>query len=248
MHWAVNNVQVFLAQNNVLIYHSLLNSLQVVPVHLTTNDVDEFLIAFKLNVLNLNLVYLVDNTLIVWSQHLSTIVPICLISVILTWVVRCCYVYTCLASELTDSKRNLWCRTQTLEQVNLDTISRENISYCFSKHTSVVTAVMTYYNRTLLTRECFQDIVCKTLCSHTNNVLVHAVGTCAHNTAKATCTKLKILIESIDQRCLVSIVKHSLYFLTCLLIKGGRKPFFSPCLALSNQLCIVCHNLNVLLL
>ena len=100
---------------------------------------------------------------------------------------------------------------------------------------------MTDHHRALLAGESFQNVVGKALCSHTDNILVHAVCTSTHDATQATCTKLQILIECVDERCLVRIVKHSLYLLTCLLVKGRRKPFFRTCFTLCNQLCIVFH-------
>ena len=84
------------------------------------------------------------------------------------------------------------------EEISLDTISREDGSNSLSEETRVVTAVMAYNNRkVLLTWESLEDVVSKALCSHTNDIFVHSVGTCAHNTAQTTSTELQVLIESI---------------------------------------------------
>ena len=104
VHRRVNDVEVFLAQDHILIYHRLLHCLQVIPVHLTTDDVDEFLVTLKLHVLDLHLVHLVDDTLVVRSQHLCTIVPVGLVAVVLTRVVRSGNVDTCLCAKLTDGE------------------------------------------------------------------------------------------------------------------------------------------------
>ena len=243
MHRRIDDVKVFLTQDDILINHSLLDSLQVVPVHLTTDDLNQVVVRLELHVLDLHLVHLLDDTYIVRSQHLCAVFPISLVAIIFAGVVRSCHVDTSLSVKLTDGKRDLWCRTKALEEISLDAVGREDGCYGLSEHTTVVTAVVTYYDSKILTTwECLQDIVGKSLGSHTHDVLVHTVRTSTHDTTEATSTKLKILIESVNQRSLVLCVEHCLNFLTCLLIKGRREPFFCPCLALSNQLCIVCHN------
>ena len=94
----------------------------------------------------------------------------------------------------------LWCRTEALEEISLDAIGREDGSYGLSEETGVVTAVVTYhYRKVLLTWESLEDVVSKALCSHTNDILVHAVGTCAHDTAQTTSTELQVLIECINE-------------------------------------------------
>ena len=80
-----------------------------------------------------------------WSQHLRTIVPVCLVAVILAGVVRSGDVHTSLTLQVTDGERNLRCRTQALEEINLDAVSREDVGNTLSKHTTIVTAVVTYY-------------------------------------------------------------------------------------------------------
>ena len=98
MHRAIDNVQVLLTQNHILVDHCFLHSLQVVPVHLTTDDLNEFLVAFELHIVDGNLVHLIDDALVVRSQHLCAIVPISLVAVILLWVVASGDVHTCLAA------------------------------------------------------------------------------------------------------------------------------------------------------
>ena len=122
VHRRINDVQVFVAQDDILVYHSFLDGLQVVPVHLTANNIDEFLVAIELHVLYLYLVYLVDNTLVVRSKHLCTVVPISLVAIILAGIMRSSHIDTSLTTQLTDGERNLRSRTQALKQVNLDAI------------------------------------------------------------------------------------------------------------------------------
>ena len=175
-----------------------MNGCHVVVIHLTTDDLNLIPVSLELHLVDSNLVHLLDDTGIVWSQNLSTITPVSLVTVVLLRVVRSSNVDTSLGTELADSEGNLWCWAEALEEISLDTISREDGSNSLSEETRVVTAVMAYNNRkVLLTWESLENVVSKALCSHTNDIFVHSVGTCAHNTAQTTSTELQVLIESI---------------------------------------------------
>ena len=72
------------------------------------------------------------------------------------------------------------------------------------------------YNHTLSTLgKSLIDVIGKTLSGHTYNVLVHAVGTYAHNTAQTTGTELQTLIEGVNKGSLVLIVQKSLNLCLC---------------------------------
>ena len=122
VHSGVNNVQVFLTVDDLLINQCLMDSLDIVPVHLTTDNLDEFFVTLELHVVDGHLVHFVNDTRIMWGQHLCTIIPVCLVAIVLTSVVRGGHVHTSLCTQLTDSERNLRCRTETLKEINLNTI------------------------------------------------------------------------------------------------------------------------------
>ena len=154
----------------------------------------------------------------------------------------CSYVYTGLTMKLTDGKRNLGSRTETLEEINLDAIGREDISNGLSKQTSVVAAVVTYYyGNILFSGECLEQIVGKTLCGHAHDVFVHTVCTGTHDAAQSACSELQVLIESVDEVCLVLIVEHCLYCVSSLLIKSRREPCLCFCLTLGKQFYVISH-------
>ena len=245
MHSRINDVQILLAVDNLLVDESLMHGSHIIIVHFTTNDFNLIPIGFKLHIGNRYTVHLVDDTLVVRSQHLSTISPICLITVILFGVVTGCNVHSCLGTQLTDGKRNFRCRTQALKEINLDAIGREDVCYCFSKQARVVATVVTYhYTQSFLTGESLQYVVGKALCCHTHDVLVHAVGSYAHNAAQTTSTKFQILIESINQRRLVVSFEHCFHFTTSLFIKSRGQPFLGTCFALCYKCCVVVHSLT----
>ena len=120
---------------------------------------------------------------------------------------------------MTDGERDFWRRTQTLEEIHLNTIGREDVGYCLGKHPTVVTAVVSYHHCALLTREGFVDIVGETLCGHAYDILVHTVRTGTHDTAQTACAELEVLVERINEIGLVLIVEHGLYFFPCLLVE-----------------------------
>ena len=97
------------------------------------------------------------------------------------------------------------------------------------------------YGNIVLARECLEQIVCKALCGHANDVLVHTVGTHAHDATQTTCSKLQVLIESIDKGGLVLVVEHCLYCVSSLLVKSRREPCLCFCLTLGNKFYIVSH-------
>ena len=224
-----------------------MNGCHVVVIHLTTDNLDLIPVSLKLHLVDSHLVHFLDDTCIVWSQNLSTVAPVSLVTVVLLRVVRSSYVDTSLGTELTDSERNLRCRTEALEEISLDAIGREDGSYGLSEETGVVTAVVTYhYRKVLLTWESLEDVVSKALCSHTNDILVHAVGTCAHDTAQTTSTELQVLIECINESRLVLCVEHCLYFFTSFFVKSRCEPLLCSFFTLLDQFCVISHSLIIL--
>ena len=215
MHGAVNDVQVLLAQDDILIYHGLLHGGHVVIVHFAADNLDEIPVGFKLDVFNLHLVHLVDDTLVVWSQYLCTVCPVGLVSVVLLGVVRSGYVYTGNGTQLTDGKTDFGCGTEAFKQVCLDAVGTEDGGNALGKHASVVAAVMTNNHALSSLGESLVDVVGKALCGHAHDVLVHAVGAHAHDTAQTTCTEFQTLIEGVNQRSLVLIVQESLHLCLC---------------------------------
>ena len=87
MHGTINDVEVLLAKDNVLVYHSFLNCHHVVVVHFATDNLNQVGIGFELYVFELHLVHLVNDTLVVWCQHLSAIAPVCLVAIVFLGVV-----------------------------------------------------------------------------------------------------------------------------------------------------------------
>ena len=176
----------------------------------------------------MHLVHLCDRVLIVRCDHLRTIAPISLVSVILFRIVRSRQDDTALATQLTDRIRHLRCRAQALEQINLDAIGRENIRWDLRKLTAVVAAIVSNHHLDLLqVGKLLLQVVGETLCSRTNCIDVHTVGTHTHDTTQATRTELQVFIEALDQLCRILTVQQCLYLSTCFCVITLRKPYLS---------------------
>ena len=82
-----------------------MNLTQVFIINFLTDNLNQFLIAFEFNIrCRSNLVHFLNNTFIMRGKNLSSIVPICLITVIFFRIVRSCKNNTALASQMTNSK------------------------------------------------------------------------------------------------------------------------------------------------
>ena len=218
-----------------MVDHDFLHRHHVIVIHLTTDDLDEVLVSLPLHILHAHFVHLVDDTLIVRLEHLRAILPVSLVSVVLFRVVRSGDVHTTLTFEVTDSETNLRSRTERLEQVHLDTVSREDVGYGLCEETTVVTAIVTYHNshlavlyvlKTTFTLH-LEQVVRITLGSLCHNVFVHSVGTYSHDTAQTAGTEFEGTIECVNEFGLVLCVHEGFHLCACLCIKRFASPHLS---------------------
>ena len=182
---SINNLHVFVAGDCFRINRNCLHHVQINFVYIFTDNLNQIRIALEFDISSRgNSVYFVDDTFIVRSQYLRTVIPVCFVTIIFLRVVRSSQDDTALATEVTDSERHFGSRTHIVEQIYFDTVGRENIGRGLRKQTAVVTAVMTNHNRNLW--QIFKvllQIIRKTLCSGTYRIDVHTVATYAHDTA-----------------------------------------------------------------
>ena len=219
VHGAVDNVEVFLAHDNFLVNHGFLNGSHIVVIHFSADDFNQFVVGLELYVLNLNLVHLVNDTLVMGSQYLCTVCPVSLVTVVFLGVVACCYVHTGNGTELADGKADFGSGAKAFKEIYLDAVGAENGRYGFCKEAAVVAAVVTHNHTALLSGESLQNVVGEALCGHAHNVFVHSVGSSTHNAAKTAGSELKVLIERVNQIRLVLLVKQGLYLCFSLCIK-----------------------------
>ena len=228
MHGAIDDVEVLLAKNYVLIYHGFLDGHHVVVVHLATDNLNQVGVGLKLHVFKFHLVHLVNDPLVVGSQHLGTIAPVCLIAIVLFGIVGGSHVDTSHSTELTDGKGDFGRRTKALKEVSLDTIGREDSSNTLGKHTTIVAAVMTNDNALATFGEGLVDIIGETLSSHTDDIFIHAVGTWSHNAAESASSKFEAAIEGVNQFRGVFSREHGLDCILSFLVEQGiGGPFLS---------------------
>ena len=130
------------------------NSCQSVDIQIVdfrTDDFNQVFIAFEFDVAGIaDLVYFGDRVTVVRSDHLCTVVPVSLVTIVFFRVMRSCQDDTALASQFTDSKRHFRCRAKVFEQVHFYTVSREDICRDFGKLAAIVTAIMADNNFDLI--------------------------------------------------------------------------------------------------
>ena len=101
---------------------------------------------------------------------------------------------------------------------------------------------MAYDNFDFALGEGFLEVVGEALGGGADGVDVHAVAAGAHDAAQAACAELEVLVERLDEVCLVLGVKHFLYGLA-----GGFVVLFAePLLCFGSdffdKVCIIGHN------
>ena len=200
MNRSIDNLHIFVTGDSCRINRNSFHHIQINLIDVFTDNLNQIRISLEFNIgSRSNCIHFVDDTFIVWSQYLCTIVPICLVTVVFLRIVRSSQNDTALATEVTDGERHFRCRTHVVKQIYFNTIGRENISRSFRKQTAVVAAIVTYYYRNL--RQVFEvlfQIVGKSLSGSTYRIDIHTIATYPHNTTQTTSTKFKIFVESFN--------------------------------------------------
>ena len=125
------------------------------------------------------------------SEHLCPVRPISLIAVVFLGVVRGGDHYAALAAKFTNSKGYLGRRTKALEEIDLDAVSREDLSGDACEDITIITAIMAdNYRNFGEGSESLLEVVRQSLCSRPDGVAVHAVGAYAHDPTQTTRAEL----------------------------------------------------------
>ena len=236
---SINDAEVFLTLDYFRVDRKGMNLVQIYLVYIFTDNLNQIFVAFELDILNGYLVYFIDNGCVVRSKYLCTVIPISLVAVVFFRVVACSQIDTALATEVADSEGNFRSRTQILEEINLDTVCRENIGRDFGELAAVVTAVVTHHNRDLpFVLEAFVQIVCQSLGSRTYRIDIHAVAACTHDAAQTARSEFQVFIKALYQFGFIWIFQHSFHFSLSFGIVCRGKPFFGFLSHLFNQLLI----------
>ena len=122
MQRCIDNLQVVLTTDNVAVDRDGADFTQIRLVDVLADNLDKILVALELNVLDAALVDLVDNSLVMRGKYLCAILPVCLVTIVLAWVVACGNVYTTLSSKIADSESALRCRAKVVEEICLNAI------------------------------------------------------------------------------------------------------------------------------
>ena len=131
-----------------------------------------------------DLIDLDDRVAVMGSEHLCPVRPISLIAVVFLWVVRGGDHYAALAAKFTNSKGYLGRRTKALEEIDLDAVSREDLSGDACEDITIITAIMADNYRDFGEgSESLLEVVRQALCSGSDGVAVHAIGAYAHDSA-----------------------------------------------------------------
>ena len=225
-----------------------MDSLQIVDVHLAADNLDELLAGCELYLIDSHLVDLVDDAGVVGREDLGAVVPVGLVAVVLARIMAGGDVHTSLGTELTDGEGYLRCRTQTLKEVDLDAVGREDVGTSLGKKARVVAAVMAHnHGEVAAAGESLEDIIGKILGGHAHNVAVHAVGAGSHDAAQSTGAELEVLVEGVDEGGLVGVTEHSLHLGTGLLVKVGGEPLLGSGGTLLYKFLLVCHSCIIFL-
>ena len=232
MQRSIDDIQVALAQDDILVYHHTLHCHHIVVVHFAADNLNQVFVAFPFHALHLHLVHLINNTLVVRLQYLRTVLPIGFITIVLSRVMTSGNIHSALAFEATNSKTYLRCRTKTLEEIHLNTIRREYIGNGLGKQTTIVATVMSHHYRYSSVLNIFEtvlnlnleQIIGVALCSLRHDVLIHTIGTCAHNSAQSARTKLQRTVETINEFRFIFGIHHCLHLRLCLGIIVAVEP------------------------
>ena len=146
---------------------------------------DELRASFEADIFGTcDLIDLNDCVAVMGSEHLCSVRPISLIAVVFLWVVRGGDHYATLAAKFTNSKGYLGRRTKALEEIDLDAVSREDLSGDACEDVAIITAVVSDSYRDLGEgSESLLEVVRQALCSGSDGVAVHAIGAYAHDSA-----------------------------------------------------------------
>ena len=243
MQRSVNNFEILLTGDASRVDGEFLHFGEINIIDFLTDNLDKSGIAFKLDVSHTHFVHFVDDTLVVRSQHLRTIVPISLVSVVFLRVVAGGENDTALTAEMTDGKRHFGSGTHVIEQVDLDAVGREDVGRSLSEETAVVAAIVSHHHCDLLqVLEVLVEIVGETLCGSSHGVNVHAIGSGSHDAAQTSRTEFQGTIERIDEGRFVVSLDHCFHFgLCCFVIQRRVHPLLCHFCALFDEF-LIFHN------
>ena len=131
-----------------------------------------------------DLIDLDDRVAVMGSEHLCPVRPISLIAVVFLLGLCEAVIITPLWQPVHEYKGYLGRRTKALEEIDLDAVSREDLSGDACEDITIITAIMADNYRDFGEgSESLLEVVRQALCSGSDGVAVHAIGAYAHDSA-----------------------------------------------------------------
>ena len=129
----VDNLEVLLALDAGRVNGDRVYLVEVNLVNFFADDRDQVFVAFKLDVFHLHLVNFFNDAFVVWSKHLCTIIPVCLISVVFLRIVAGRQDNSALAAQMTNGERHFGSWTHVFKEIDLDAVCREDVGTCLGE-------------------------------------------------------------------------------------------------------------------
>src|SRR6185295_3550849 len=130
-------------------------------------------------------------------NQLSSIVPICFITVVFFWIMGSGANDTTLTSEISDGKAEFRRGAERLKQKNLYPIGRKNFCSCFRIKPTVITAVVRDSHLNLMGWKRFQQIIGISLSCHSNCIFINPVCSYAHYPPEPAGPEFEVLVETV---------------------------------------------------
>ena len=196
MKWCVYDLDVFCHLLNDFRMNGQITKLcKILLIHIIWNyfiqtSLDCFFFRHSLyHIKRSYLANLIHNTGVVWWCYLRTVLPVYLVSIILSRIVACCNYDTCNTAKFSYCKRKFRNRTKAFENISLDSICCKTQCCCIRKFICHQTGIMGNCNSLILS-VLWQNIICKSLCCLAYCVYIHTIGSCSDHTTKSGSTKL----------------------------------------------------------
>ena len=157
-----------------------------------------------------------DDFAVSGRSHLCTVLPVCLIAVILRRIMACRHYDTGNAAKFSDRKGKFRCGTQRVKHISLDAVCRHAQSRLIRKLGGHPSGIISNCH-TLLLAALFQNIVCKPLSGFSYRIDIHAVRARADHPSETARTEFQFLVKTIFNLAFIS--RNTAKLLLCRFIK-----------------------------
>ena len=121
---SINDLHILMTGDSFRINRNCLHHIEVNLVNIFTDDLNQIRVPLELDISSgSDIIHFINDTSIVRSQYLRTVIPVCFVTVVFFRIVRSSQNDTALATEVTDCERHLRSRTHIIKQIYFDAIS-----------------------------------------------------------------------------------------------------------------------------